>query len=307
MVTYAQLQAEQWWGREIVTPELKAFESWIRERFGLSTLAVGDKGNNAHLNGSHRSQEWIQNSRYCTNRTYTVQQGLNADQKRLIAGVDITPRTRTDMLAMSQRVDRATRSGQLEEVVAWYGNTNDDQRVDGYDNIRNALATSDPSHLWHLHLSLDRRILRDLAALRRVYVVLAGATTPPAPEDDDMKLDDGFTIPNYDGDPALPAVENTSVKVALGVASQRSWQAMRNTKILIDLVKALGERSGIDTTELAAIENAAKQGAAEAFAEQRTQLVTDIVAALPQDKDGNLSVADVETAVRAVFADAGTP
>jgi hypothetical protein len=306
VVTYAQLQTEQWWGREIVTPELKTFEAWIRERFGLSALAVGDKGNSAHLNGSHRSQEWIERSRFCTNRTYTVQPGLTADQKRHIAGVDITPRTRTDMLAMSQRIDRATRAGQLEEVVAWYGNTNDDQRVDGYDNIRNALATSDASHLWHLHLSLDRRILRDLTAMRRVYATLAGTTPPPAATEDDMQLTDAFTIPNYDADPGLPAVENTSVKVALGVASQRSWQAMRNTKVLIDLVKKLGEQSGIDAAELEQVEAAARQGAAEAFAEQRAQLVTDIVAALPQDRDGNLSVTDVESAVRSVFADAGS-
>lgn len=127
----------------------------------------------------------------------------------------------------------------------------------------------------------------------------------PTPTEDDMQLSDVVKIPNYDGDPGLPAVESTNVGVALGVASQRSWQAMRNTKLILDLVKAVAAKVDIDPAELAAIEDAARTGAAEAFAEQRTQLVSDIIAALPQDKDGNLSAADVETALRAVFADAG--
>lgn len=174
MPTYAQLQAEQWWTREIVTPELAQFGAWVREHWRLSADAIGNKGNNVHLNGSHRSQEWILKSKWCTNRTYTVQAGLTAEQLRHIAGEDITPASTADMLTMSQRVDRATRAGQLEEVVAWYGNLNGDTRVDGYDNIRNVAATSDSSHLWHLHLSLDRRVLRDLNAMRRIFAVLTG-------------------------------------------------------------------------------------------------------------------------------------
>lgn len=304
MVTYAQLEAEQWWAREIVTPELKQLEGWVRNHFGLPADATGDKGNNAHLNGSHRSQEWIENSRYCTNHTYTVQQGLTAEQKRHVAGCDITPRTRADMLAMSQRIDRATRAGQLEEIVFWYGNTNDDQRVDGWDNLRNAVASSDASHLWHLHLSFNRRVLRDLAVMRRVFAVLTGAS-PESVTEDDMKLDDGFTIPNYDADPALPAVENTSVKVALGVASQRSWQAMRNTRLLLDLLKAIAAKVDIDPAELAAIEGAAKAGAAEAFAEQQEHLIDAIRIQLPQGSS-TFTLGDLENAVRAVFADAGT-
>lgn len=183
MPTYAQLQAESWWGREIVTDELKQFEGWIRAHFGLPADAIGDKGNNVHLSGSHRSQEWILDSQHCTNRTYTVQSNLTAEQKRHIAGVDVTP-TRQQLLEMCQRLDEATRAGRLEEVVYWYGNKDGDQRVDGYDNIRNAVATSDSSHLWHLHLSLDRRVLRDLNALRRVYAVLTGEGDDMTPEQD---------------------------------------------------------------------------------------------------------------------------
>lgn len=174
MPTYAQLQAESWWGQEIVTDELRWLGAEIRAALGVGADAIGTKGNNVHLNGSHRSQDWILNSRYCTSRTYTVQSGLTAAQRRHIAALDVTPKSTADMLAISQRIDRATRAGQLEEVIAWYGNTNNDQRVDGYDNIRNAAATSDSSHLWHLHIGFDRRVLTSMDAMRRVLAVLTG-------------------------------------------------------------------------------------------------------------------------------------
>lgn len=46
-----------------------------------------------------------------------------------------------------------------------------------------------------------------------------------------MELTDGLSIPNYDNDPALPSpVEKTNVGTALGVASQRSWQALQATR-----------------------------------------------------------------------------
>jgi hypothetical protein len=184
------------------------------------------------------------------------------------------------------------------------------QRYDQLHRDQGLIASTDTVDT-HTHMEFWRDTegqrkptLDRIVTLMRAAV--SGATPPPTTEDDDMKLDDGFTIPNYDSDPGLPPVENTSVKVALGVASQRSWQAYRNTRLLLDMVKAIAARTGIDATELAAIEDAAKRGVAEALTEQTPQLVAAIVAALPQDRDGNLSVADVENAVRAVFADAGT-
>lgn len=173
-------------------------------------------------------------------------------------------------------------------------------RGDGLIASADSVDTHTHLEFWRDTEGSRRATLDRIVQLMRAAI---GGSTPTttAAEDDDMKLDDGFTIPNYDADPALPAVESTSVKVALGVASQRSWQAMRNTRMLLDLVKAVAAKVDIDPAELAAIEDAAKTGAAEAFAEQQAGFVTALVAALPQDKDGNLSVADVETAIRAVL------
>lgn len=185
MPTYTQLQAEQWWGREVVTPEFAWLHTQIAVALGVPRVNVGSKGDNRHLNGSHRSQEWILKSRWCTNRTYTVQQGLTADQARHLAGCDITPASRKQMLQICRNLDRVVRAGHLEEVREWYGNVDGDQRVDGFNNVANRVATSDSSHLWHLHLSLDRRVLRDMSVMRRVLAALLGTATDTAPEGDD--------------------------------------------------------------------------------------------------------------------------
>lgn len=193
MATYAQLQSESWWGREIQTPELAWFGDQLCAALGVGRDHFGTKGDNAHLNGGHRSQEWLKNSRYCTNRTYTTVTGLSAEQARHIAAFDITPKTRDQMLAISRNLDKVTRAGQLEEVVEWYGNTNNDQRVDGWNNIKNAVASSDSSHLWHLHGTFDRRVLRDRSVMQRTLNALlsgtgSAATVPATTLGADMPL-----------------------------------------------------------------------------------------------------------------------
>jgi hypothetical protein len=180
MATYAQLEAESWWGREIVPEALAALGVRLRQAYGRPAASIGIKGDNAHLRGAHRSQEWILNSAYCTNRSYTVQTGLSGTQARYLAGLDFTPGSTARMIELCSRLDRAVRAGRLEQVREWYGNLDGDGRVDGYDNIRNRAATSDSSHLWHLHLTVDRRRVADPAAMQKVGDVLLdqiGGTT----------------------------------------------------------------------------------------------------------------------------------
>lgn len=59
-------------------------------------------------------------------------------------------------------------------------------------------------------------------------------------EAQDVNLDDGFTIPNWDKDPTLPAVESTTVAAALGCAQQRSYQALRAAQRVEDKVNGIG-------------------------------------------------------------------
>jgi hypothetical protein len=176
--TLAQLKAERWWDREIISPEIRQLGEWLCDHYQRPADAYGTKGNAAHRNGGHRSQEWILNSAYCTNRTYTVESGLTADQARQVAAFDFTPGTASRMAAICRRLDTATRAGRIEELVEWFG-TYDGEHVVGFDNILNRLAVSDSSHLWHVHGRLGRQHTRDQAVIRRVFDIIIG-------EDDKM-------------------------------------------------------------------------------------------------------------------------
>lgn len=202
MVTLAQLQAEPWWGRETVPPALAALRTRLLNRWRLSGSAIGIKGDTAHLRGYHRSREWIRNSAYCVNRSYSVSETSNnrsGGDSRWIAAMDITLPT-PQLLEVCRRLDQAVRAGRLEKVTEWYGNLGGDRIVDGYDNIRNRVASSDSSHLWHLHISFDRaRVNEDHSDL---YEILTG--------DDDMQLTD--RVPSA----ATPDVPNRTVDQVLG-------------------------------------------------------------------------------------------
>ncbi len=188
MPTYAQLQAESWWGREITTPEVNWLGDQLCAALGIPRNNFGCKGDNRHLNGGHRSQEWIVNSRYCTNRSYATETGLTGDQARHLSAFDITPATRDQMLLISRNIDKVTRAGQLEELVEWFGNTDNDQRVDGWNNIKNAVATSDSSHLWHLHGRFSRKVLRDPSVMQRTLTALLHGTGTTSTSGADMPL-----------------------------------------------------------------------------------------------------------------------
>jgi len=178
MVTLAQLDAEPYWDREVVTPELSALGVELRQRTGRPATAFGAKGNTSHLRGGHRSGEWIAKSIYCTSRTYTAQSGLTAEQLRHIAACDWTPgdwgtaANRALMVAITKRLLAAMRAGQLAGVREVIG-TLDGKTVhaERYDGTR---FSADDSHLDHVHLTFDRRRMRDAALMARVADLITG-------------------------------------------------------------------------------------------------------------------------------------
>lgn len=152
------ITSEIWWGREIPAPAIASLAAQLRQRWGLSAGAVGIKGNEVHLRGYHRSREWVRNSTYCTDRSYSVSEtagNKSGGDPRWCCALDLTLPTAL-LLQVCERLDVAVRAGRLEKVTEWYGNVDGDTRVDGYNNIYNRAATSDSSHLWHLHISFDR-------------------------------------------------------------------------------------------------------------------------------------------------------
>lgn len=156
--SHADLIKEPWWNAEYAPPNLSALANRLVTYWKLDPNAVGIKGNDAHLYGYHRSRAWVKNSIYCENRSYSTNEtsgNVNGGDSNWLCALDVTLPPEL-LLPACQRLDVAVRSGRLEKVTEWYGNKDGDQRVDGYDNVRNAVATSDPSHLWHVHISFDR-------------------------------------------------------------------------------------------------------------------------------------------------------
>jgi hypothetical protein len=208
MPSLTQLRAEPWWDREIVTAELDWLGDELCRRTGRPRAAAGTKGDENHLRGAHRSQEWLRNSRYCTNRSYTVQSGLTTTQARQIGGFDFTPGSAEQMIAQCRRLYAAVRSGRLEEVREFYGNVDGDKVVDGWDNVENEPASSDSSHLWHWHLTIDRRRLTDRALMQRILAIALGEEEDMTPEQDKKLNDSHFVltqaVPNPAGDGRVP-------------------------------------------------------------------------------------------------------
>jgi hypothetical protein len=74
-------------------------------------------------------------------------------------------------LLRSGRDARDERGNYLRE---FYGNAVNNMNVDGWDYQYVCLITSDPSHLWHIHLSILRAHLNDPVAMRAILSILRG-------------------------------------------------------------------------------------------------------------------------------------
>lgn len=158
MTTEREMREDEWYRRETTPIQLTRLAVRLSEHYDVPITNMGIRGNLVHFKGYHRSRNFVLRSRHCTDGIYSVSRtdgdhnGGSADS---VSAIDIQV-PRAELLLMCKRLDKAVRAGILEKVTEWYGNTNGDDRVDGYDNISNRLATSDGSHLWHLHISFDR-------------------------------------------------------------------------------------------------------------------------------------------------------
>ena len=58
----------------------------------------------------------------------------------------------------------------------WFGQADNDSQVEGWDRRYNKSASSDDSHLWHIHLSENREKVEDFDNKRALLSVLRGET-----------------------------------------------------------------------------------------------------------------------------------
>lgn len=249
-VDYALLRAEPWWGREFAPPNLEALYVGVRLFLGRGPEAVGGKGDNQHLRGYHRSREWVLNSRYSLygKADYSVQHPRDlAGDGRWYCAMDATPFKVETLIGMCQRLDKAVRAGELPQIREWYGNIDGNQIVDGWDAVTAKAATSDSSHLWHLHISFFRSLANHDHT--HLLAVLTG---------DDMTTAAelwGHKFADY-----LPGADGTRPPVS---AAHMLWSARRDAALALRLAEQIAAKVDRDPGELAAITAAA----AEAFDE----------------------------------------
>jgi len=205
MPTYAQLQAETYWVAEFQPPSIASLCQRLRVFFKVGSNAIGSKGDNNHLRGYHRSYAWVRNSAWSSNRTYSVTEtagNRNPGDVNWLCAVDMTVPA-DQLIPMCHRLDIAVRAGKLEKITEWYGNDDGDNRVDGYNNVANVVASSDDSHLWHLHLSFDRG--RANENHDDLYAVLTGQSR------------EGETAMRYMFAADIPGADTTHVYVTDGI------------------------------------------------------------------------------------------
>lgn len=56
----------------------------------------------------------------------------------------------------------------------FFGNTDGDTEVEGWDFTKNQPASSDKSHLWHIHISIHRKWINSVVAMKAILSILSG-------------------------------------------------------------------------------------------------------------------------------------
>lgn len=276
MATLSQLQGEVWWNREYQPPSMATLCEQLRVHFGVSPNALGSKGDANHLYGYHRSRAWVVNSHWSAYGwgDYSVQAAADQDgDANWLCAVDFTPGNADTMIAMSQRLAAAVQAGRCPQLREWYGNVDGDQVVDGWDLLANRAATSDSSHLWHVHMSFLRARAGDDHA--NLFAILTGEDDMMSPEQDnilkatDQRLWQSIILgnPSYVDSPGTNAEQTVWIVGAINsvAAAVNDIQASLATPVPVTAdAAAVAAALAADPAFLAALSKAAFDGAQRA-------------------------------------------
>lgn len=173
------------------------------------------------------------------------------------------------LLASAKDMDDPRLDGWRE----FYGQADSDRYVEGWDTRYLRAATSDPSHLWHIHFSEDRDKVGNYDNKKAMLSVLRGETVAEWRGEDDVELNDKVRVPQWVQD----NFEGLSDTIEVETALASTYGHARSTKeYVLRLEKASQLRDeailraveGLDTDAiLDAINNRAS-----ADAERDTQL-----------------------------------
>lgn len=119
-------------------------------------------------------------------------------------------------------------------LYEFYGQTDWDSHVEGYDELHERDATSDSSHLWHIHLSFLRSKCCDFWAMWALYTVLigwtvdqwrasiAGTPAPPAPAPTPTPQPSGLPV-HAPGSRALRYTPGQPIMTGTDILTLQKW------------------------------------------------------------------------------------
>lgn len=179
---------------------------WLRCLLLALEPTTQDSGTYANKSGFHgRGRDQIDKGQGNSGTNYSIRDGVNRTGpwwRDFSAGFDWTFTTAQsgNYTLIDIYSSRLLKSGQdasdprLDLVLyEFYGQTDWDSHVEGWDEYHDREVTSDPSHLWHIHFSFLRSKVGDFWAMWALYTVLIGWTVdqwraslgaqpqPPAP------------------------------------------------------------------------------------------------------------------------------
>lgn len=184
MPTYSQLASEPAWNAEFAPPNLDRFYRWLRDHYNMTAQWIGGKGDNNHLRGYHRSRHWILTSIYASRgvNDYSIQHALDqGGDENWYSALDaslpaVVGAPNSPLYAACRRLDQAVRAGMFPQIREWYG-TFDGITVVGWNAVTGQPASSDKSHLGHLHISFFRSLAD--SDHRLLYQVITGEVDMP--------------------------------------------------------------------------------------------------------------------------------
>jgi hypothetical protein len=256
---------------EVVPPGIKALGAALRAEFHRPPIAFGDKGNEKHDFGYHRSANWIlhsPDSRRGANDG-SVNGALNqGGDPNWICAFDFTPadenkpENKVLMKAITQRVLDAAkaRDPRLADVAQFAGTIDGDHVITfrGFDGA--PLDPFDRTHLTHVHGSIFRsRAANDHTGIFEVMIGedmgLTAAQNNALAEvwATLVSIRDGKSVTGVPSHPAGPSWLVTQVN-ALAAATAQS--AQREQDMLTALSELAKNSPSVNTADIVAAINA---------------------------------------------------
>lgn len=169
------------------------------------------------------------------------------------------------------------------------GQADPDSDAEGFDFYYWTRRTPDDSHLWHIHFSKHRKYINDRRSYDAMLSILVGQSLAEWEEDEDMTPQQAQQLRDTHYTTAV-AIDNPEGDGKIPLHVYMKW--------LTSMVKLLVTQVNVDEQELAAIRQAANEGASESV----QAIIDGVLAGLPEGQA--LTKDDVRQAMREFYAPA---